>query len=184
MIKSLYDKYFQKSKVFLFPLLGLPKYKGEMKTYIMLNNIIRHEDLKLICYFKDVNTKEFEDYRDKILKNKYFLEEHVNKEKEHIFIFSLKDFKTDYETFLKGKYSYLSDEAKMLIKKYHGPLTNEYKYVDTFLNPKEYYNIYSNLLSVDEDVLREVGELCDPYDINKEFLKFEFLVSENETTFT
>jgi hypothetical protein len=60
----------------------------------------------------------------------------------------------------------------MLIKRYYGSTSTEFAYVDTFINPKEYTKIYSELLGVTEETLRQVGELCDPYDINKEFLKF------------
>jgi hypothetical protein len=43
--------------------------------------------------------------------------------------------------------------------------------MDTYLNPKEYYNLYSELLDVSIEDLKKGEELCDPCDIDKETLK-------------
>jgi len=41
-------------------------------------------------------------------------------------------------------------------------------YMDSFLFPEKYFNIYSELLGVNEEVLMEVGELCTKPDMEKE----------------
>jgi hypothetical protein len=175
MITTLYDKYFQKSKVFLFPLLELPKSSliASVQTYIAWENNIRQEDCKLICVFSDITSTYFEAYEENYINlSPLLLTKHDGKDNKRVCIFDLSDFSIDIKHFLKGKYSYLSDNAKMLIKRYYGSTSTEFAYVDTFINPKEYTKIYSELLGVTEETLRQVGELCDPYDINKEFLKF------------
>ena len=175
MISSLYDKYFQKSKVFLYPLLELPKTNliSLTQTYIIWENIIRQDDYKLICLYDNVHSNQFIKYENKhILDSKYFIEKHQGKNNQAIYIFNLSDFSEDWYYFLKGKYSRFSEKSNLLIQRYYGVNSNEYKYINTFLNPSDYVTLYSKLLNVSEQTLKEVGELCDVYDINKEFLKF------------
>jgi len=43
-------------------------------------------------------------------------------------------------------------------------------YVDSYLFPERYFEIYSDLLGTTEKQLRAVGELCTPPDLNKETL--------------
>lgn len=174
MISSLYTKYFQKSKVFLFPLLELPKTNlvSTFQTFIAWENIIRQEDCKLICLIDEFTDKHVE-YESKFIKEcPYLSERYENENGSVIYIFDLSEFKKDWKYFLKGKYSFLSETCKMLIARYYGSKSNEYEYIKTFLNPSEYFKVYSELLNVDETTLKEVGELCDIYDVNKEFLKF------------
>jgi hypothetical protein len=47
---------------------------------------------------------------------------------------------------------------------------SNYMYMDSFLFPEKYFNIYSELLGVDEEVLKNVGELCTTPDMEKEIL--------------
>lgn len=174
MISSLYTKYFQKSKVFLFPLLELPKTNlvSTFQTFIAWENIIRQEDCKLLCLIQEF-TDEHQEYEiQNINYNRYLVNRHVNENGSVLYEFDLSEHKADWNNFLKGKYSHLSESCKMLIARYYGSKSNEFEYVKTYLNPKEYIKLYSELLEVDENTLKNVGELCDKYDINKEFLKF------------
>jgi len=175
MISSLYNKYFQKSKVFLFPLLEFPKTKliSSVQTFIIWENRIRQEDCKLVCLYNDVESEEFKDFEmTHVRTSPYFHESYVNSENQGIYIFDMHDYYQDWKYFLKGKYSYYTDNSKLLIKRYYGSKSEEYKYIQTYLNPSDHYKVYSELLGVKEETLKEVGELCDVYDVNKEFLKF------------
>ena len=61
MITKAYSKYFQKSKAFLFPLLGLPKFAltFEIETYLVLDNIVSLEDVNIVCKIKHNNSEDF-----------------------------------------------------------------------------------------------------------------------------
>lgn len=64
-IKSLYDRYFQKSKVFIYPLLGIKRGNSvvPIETYISWDGHYSSEDMKLICVYKirtDAEYKTFE----------------------------------------------------------------------------------------------------------------------------
>jgi hypothetical protein len=43
--------------------------------------------------------------------------------------------------------------------------------MDSYLNPEKYYEVYAKLLGIEPSVIKAVGELCDPCDIEKETLK-------------
>jgi hypothetical protein len=81
-----------------------------------------------------------------------------------------------------GKYSKLSNVLKRAIKNYFGPNSSEYKYIDTYLYPEEYYETYATLLNVDIDMIISTKELCNPCDMEKENLKLpkEYLKSLNK----
>lgn len=180
MIKSLYTKYFQKSKIFLYPLLNLPKSSFiTVQSYLMWENIVRLEDLKMICVFENTNKSYFKEYEEKyITNNPKLISKHPGDNNQILYIFDLTDHEVDYIHFTKGKYSLLSDSCKLAIKRYNGSTSREYEYVETYLFPDRFYEHYSKLLDVDEESLMEVGELCDVFDINKEFIKFLEVKSE------
>ena len=41
----------------------------------------------------------------------------------------------------------------------------------SYLYPEDYFDIYAELLGVNINILKNVGELCAPYNIDKETLK-------------
>ena len=70
MIKSLYNKYFQKSKSFLYPLLGISKInsKNLVETYIQWEDGgISFNSKVLLCIYKNVKTKVFKEYEKETL---------------------------------------------------------------------------------------------------------------------
>ena len=105
MIKSLYNRYFQKSKIFLFPLFELPKCKitNEVETYLIFDNIVRLKDFKIVCIFKNTNTDEFIQFEKKYLIYCPYILEKYDGENQILYVFSLENFKKDYSYFLEGK---------------------------------------------------------------------------------
>ena len=173
MIKSLYNKYFQKSKIFLFPLFELPKCKvtNEVETYLVFDNIVRLEDFKIICIFKNINTPEFIKFEKEHLVHCPHILEKYDSENQILYVFSLESFKEEYRNFLKGRYSKMSEGSKYLIRNYYKSNSNEFSYIETYLYPSKYYEVYAKLLDVDINLLKDVSELCDRYDEEKEILK-------------
>ena len=53
VINALYKKYFQKSKIFLYPLLDIKRGTSVVpsETYLSWNDTINSEDMKLICTY-------------------------------------------------------------------------------------------------------------------------------------
>jgi hypothetical protein len=179
MIESLYSKYFQKSRSFLYPILGIKKKNKYTPTgtYIALPDKYDASDMKLIVTFKTDNSPEFQEFENKMLVgNSLFLEKHKIRDYT-IYVFSFDLFQSDWTQFLLGRYSKLSATIKKAIKVYYGESSTEYTYIDSYLYPEKYFEVYAKLLDVDIKDLKQVGELCDSWDLDKETLRIpvEFL---------
>ena len=188
MINAVYDSYFQKSWIFLYPLLGIKKGVSvtPIQTYISWEGLIEPEDGKLVCLYylrDDAEYRTFEQTR--LLKHELFddfkeVEPDTSTNvvrKRAVYVFDLNKYREDYESFLKGKYSKVSPYLKSRIKDYIRTNSPEYVYVESFLYPQKFFNIYARLLNAPEDVargetlLKQVGELCDKPDLSSETLK-------------
>lgn len=174
MITSLYPKYYQKSKVFLYPALG-HRSKGVIpptQTYISWENHIKPEDRKLILYYEDSTTSEFERFAKLFLYSNHLYREEHKKEYSSAYIFDLLQYKEDWDLFLKGKYSRLSNPLKKEILLHYDTKSPEYFYVESYLYPHKYMMEYSRLYNVDIRILQEVGEVTSQYDPVRETLIF------------
>jgi hypothetical protein len=173
MIDRLYGKYFQKSRAFLYPALGIKKgsYITPSGTYISLSGRIEPEDVKLICTFRDDQSEGFKSFENQmLLTNPLFVEKICIKD-FNLYVFDLEIYQADFFNFLLGKYSKISSHLKKAIKNYYGENSAEYKFIETYLYPDKYFETYAKLLNVKTDILNNVGELCDPCDLEKEILK-------------
>ena len=173
MIDNLYNKYFQKSRSFLYPALGIQKNSPftPSGTYISLPGKYGAEDLKLIVSFRPDNTQEFLDFETQMLTGNPLFEESFKIREYVIYVFDFDVYQNDWFHFLTGKYSKLSAVLKKAIKTYYGDKSSEYQYIDSYLYPEKYYDVYAKLLDVDSKDLKQIGELCDPWDMDKETLK-------------
>ena len=173
MIESLYTKYFQKSRSFLFPALGIKRTSNftPSGTYISIQGVISPEDMKLVCSFVDDQSEGFKAFEEQmLLTNPLFLEV-IPIKGYKLYVFDFQIYKEDWFNFILGKYSKLSNILKRAIKNYYGDRSSEYKYIETFLFPEKYFSIYAKLLDIEVSLLEQTGELCDACDINKENLK-------------
>jgi hypothetical protein len=183
MIKSLYPGYFQKSGVFLFPILGISK--GTSVTpkgiYTSLKGHYDHGDYKLITSYYLRDDPEFRVFeKNKLLGNKYYHDFLETSKNVGVYIFDLSEYKKDWDYFLQGKYSKLSRNLKDIILGHYGKSKKNYVYVDSYLNPEMYFDIYSKLLGCDPKLLSVVGELCDKPNLHKETLEITLKNLEKE----
>jgi len=185
MIEKVYGKYFQKSRAFLYPILGIKREKNTtpLQTYISIEGIIDVDDMKIVCIYDNTDSKEFENFENEILNNPFFVEK-IEIVKTKLYIFNIESYKNDYFNFILGKYSKLSDSLKKAIKKYYGEKSLEYKYIDSYLYPENYFEDYANILGISISSLKKVGELCNSCDIEKETYKISkeelILLSKNQ----
>jgi hypothetical protein len=173
MIDKLYGKYFQKSRSFLYPALGIKRTNSVLPsgTYISLEGRVAPEDAKLICTFKDDPSEKFKTFEEQMLLSNPLFEEKIKIKDYNIYIFDLEIYQNDYFNFLLGKYSQLSPVLKRAIKNYYGETSAEYRFIETYLYPERFFDDYGRLLNLDVDIIKSVGELCDPFDMEKEVLK-------------
>jgi hypothetical protein len=57
------------------------------------------------------------------------------------------------------------------MKDYQTLYGSKYKVLDTYLNPESHFETYAKLLDIDVEILKKIGELCNPCDLDKETLK-------------
>jgi hypothetical protein len=174
MITSLYGKYFQKSKTFLFPILGISKTAQFPPAGVYVSWKDKHsvQDKKLMLVYKKEDTPVFIDFEvSYLLSHPLFLSDENCRDGYGVYTFSLEGFEEDYNHFLAGHYSKLSSKLKKIIRTYYGETSAEYKYIDTYLYPDRYFDLYAKLLNVHPQLLESVGELCDKYDPKQEELK-------------
>jgi len=177
-MNKVYKDYFQKSRVFLYPVLEIPRGGSvtPIQSYISWKDNIKQEDCKLICHYYLRNDNEFLNIqKHKLFGSKYF-DKFVEgpgdgQQKQGIFIFDMSDFKTSWDAFLKGKYSKLSAPLKQHIKNYYAR-SKFLPHVTSYLYPEKYYPFYSEILGVPISVLKESGELADVPNFTKEELTF------------
>ena len=171
-MRIVYTEYFQKSKVFLYPLLGLKKGLEYVPadTYICCDNLYESNDYKLICVYNTVKTVDFKNFELKYLKNNSLLEFYYNLGDRQVYIFDMRPYKYDYMMFVSGRYSKMSIGTKNRILQYFGNNGKVSEYIESFLNPSEYHDVYAKSLNVSIDLIREVYEICSKPDMLKETL--------------
>lgn len=181
MIDSLYTKYFQKSRSFLYPALGIKRTSvhAPTGTYIALEGLINAEDMKLVCTFKEDSSAGFKSFEEQLLLTNPLFDKIVHIEDYSVYTFDFSGYQNDWFNFIMGKYSKFTNPLKKAIKLYYGAESSEYKYIDSYLYPDKYIDSYAKLLGVDAEVLSQVGELCDACDLEKETLKIPVEHLEN-----
>jgi hypothetical protein len=174
-MKQIYTQYFQKSKVFLYPLLGVAKgiRYVPIQTYTSWDgNHVGNENL-LICVYKieQDSKKTFNKFlKEHLQKNELF---HSNSSSDNLEIvtFNLSFFKGDLRKFEQGKYSEFSIMTKKIIMDFFGNTGTISEYMESYLYPEKYYEVYSEILNVPITLLEEVIELCDKPNMKKEHFK-------------
>lgn len=182
VINSIYRKYFQKSKIFLYPLLEIKRGVSVVPedTYIAWEDRYTPEDMKLICVYKHRADKEYQDFEKKILMRHNRLFEYIKADKDtSIFVFDFSDKSDDWQHFLEGRYSQLSSETREKVTNFFEKYSGNYIYIYSYLNPNLWFERYAELLDVDKSELEKVGELCSKPDLDKEKLVFVVANLEN-----
>jgi hypothetical protein len=177
MFDSLYKDYFQKSRMFLYPLLEIKRGVCAVPAYTYIQWEGKHalEDAKFICCYDDRSDAEFLQFEKTTLLTHNRL---INKQKINNFIiytFDFNDCKSDWLHFVNGNYSKLTEKIKRKILNFFDKNSSNYVYMESYLFPEKYFKLYSDLLKVDIELLKEVGELCSKPDISKESFKIENL---------
>lgn len=195
-LNKVWENYFQKSRIFLYPILGIKKNSTvkPVNTYITWKGFYSIGEPVLICKY-EISTDEKQQYFEKQqlrshpLFKDFFSVENASGKKSSIFVFDMSQYSKDFDNFVKGKYSLLTKNFKTKLRVHYGKSSGDYKYIQSYLYPQQHVNNYAELLWSEEefekgvDLLIEVGELCSPPDIKKETLKahiYEKTTEKNE----
>jgi hypothetical protein len=176
-MKQIYKSYFQKSKVFLYPLLGVRKGVRfvPIETYITWEENETTPKNALVCAYSiedgPAANKSFGAFAKSELRKNELYHSEYEIENLKLFTFDLSFFKNDLENFKNGKYSEFSIVTKKIIMEFFGNAGTISEYMESYLYPEKYYEIYSDMLNVPISILEEVKELCDKPNLKKEDFK-------------
>ena len=175
-MKKVYAEYFQKSKVFLYPLLEIKKGVRyvPIETYIAWEGVCELKDEKFICLYsakKDDAYEKFE--QDYLVNHKLFKGYYKIEEDKHLYVYDYSKFKHDLDMFIAGKYSKFTLQTKDKISEFLGDVGTIADYIQSYINPEGFHELYAENLGVSLDTIEQVYELCSKPDINKENLKLK-----------
>ena len=176
-LESLYKDYVQKSRLFLYPALGMRRGQSvtPIQTYASWEGHYALTDRKLCCLYHVRSDEEFRAFESFIVKHEMFYDFKLTEQDKGVYVFDFGKQRDDWDMFLQGKYSKLSNDLKKKIRNFFG--INNQGYIDSFLFPERYFSMYADMLTSSRsehgDMLRlltEVGELCSTPDLEKENL--------------
>lgn len=176
MIKSLYTKYTQKSRMFLYPFLGIRRGVSitPIESYVSWTGISEVQDKKLICVYELSEEDDFKLFeRTKLLGNPKFSNFYELPDNKGAYLFDYTNEGVVWDFFVKGKYANFPDDKKKTILKFFEGNISNHNLITSYLYPEKYYETYASHLAVPVEVLKEVGQLCSPPDFNKENLLSE-----------
>ena len=183
VIDAVYKDYFQKSRIFLYPMLDIRRGACVIpeQTYLSWDGYLRPEDAKLVTVYPKRTDTEFMNFEKNVLLKHSRICDYVNlNDTQSILTFDLSDLAENYELFMKGKYSQMNKDVKRKILNFFDRNSGNYVYVESFLFPEKYFALYAGLLNVEVSLLREVGELCSPPNLEKENLVAEVIDLQNK----
>lgn len=172
-LNEIYRNYFQKSKIFLYPLLDIPRGVKALPTdtYLSWGDKYAAEDNKLVCLYNIVNDAEYKLAEAQYLLKHNRLVEYVKiNPTTSVLIFDFSDLKEDWDLILKGKYSLIKDHLKQKILKYFNNNSANHVYIKSYLYPHFFMEDYARILEVPVELIQSVGQLCNKPDLEKERL--------------
>lgn len=179
VIKTLFNDYVQKSRLFLYPLLNIKKGGSvtPIETYVSWKDQYDITDYKYICVYHLRNDPEFRMFEKlKLIGNPLFYDFKQLEENQGAYVFDFSDAKEDWDNFIVGHYSKLSDAHKSSIKAFFKNSGSSYSYMESYLHPDRFYKMYAELLAEKKDraemeeSLKAAVELCDKPDWKLETL--------------
>jgi hypothetical protein len=141
-----------------------------IETYIALKGKVGPEDMMLVVLYEKNESEGFQAFEKKMLLNNPMFTSKLETKTHSVYLFNFQMHQNDWFNFIMGKYSKLSSGLKNAIKLYYGDSTKGYMYMESYLFPQKHFDKYAELLNVDVDVLKKIGELCDGCDLEKETL--------------
>lgn len=169
-IKSLFRDYIQKSGIFLYPTLDIARGGSvtPIETYVSWKNHYDVTDHKLVCLYHLRDDTEFKTFdKTMLLGNSKFYEFKEINDNKGIYVFDLSSNKEDWDNFIVGHYSKLSELHKKKVQSFFGNAGSSYAYIDSYLYPERYYSMYAEILAETKDrrsmeeSLRCAVELCE-----------------------
>jgi hypothetical protein len=172
-LDNVYDKYYQKSRLFLYPLLKIRQGSSivPVQTYMKWEDMYELGDCKLVCVYHNRKDPEYRSFEEKyLLSNTLFYDYFLLPDNMVAYVFDLSEYSYDYRMIALGKYSELTSQFKFKIINFFSSSPYQSAYVDSYLYPEKHYYTYADLLNCDVELLVNVGQLCSAPDMDQETL--------------
>jgi hypothetical protein len=183
---KLFSEYFQKSKIFLYPLLGIKKGAAFIpyETYVSWKDEYSINSMLLFCLYKEKSTRAYEEFEyEFLLGNAHFVSYYKLKPGYHLYVFDFGIYPQTWAAFLEGKYSKIYIDEKDSLQTFFGNEGILAETVESYLYPEYYHDDYAAKLKVDIEMLQEVHETCSKPDLTKETLLLKIVpqkIRDNE----
>ena len=177
MTVKLYNEYFQKSKVFCYPFLGISRDTQifPAQTFMSWEGKYDIVDARLICHFANCCQPLFENYSKYNLEGNAFFEKIIKiADDQYVYVFNFSENINDWNMVLLGRYSKLSKVYKDSIINYF-EASKSAETIKKILMPKNHYNEFAALLNVSPSLIAAVGEVVDAPDLRKEEFLFDLV---------
>ena len=184
VLTSIYKKYIQKSRIYLYPALKIKRGVSvtPVQTYMGWKDTYGLTDNKFVVVYHLRDDKDFKIFEEKALyNNDLFLDFYELEDGEGAYIFDFSEFAEDYKKIRMGKYSKLSTAYKQRILRFFKNHARHHAHVESYLYPDKYFKTYGKILGVQPALLEQVGELCSKPDLKQEILLTEKKVINLET---
>tara|TARA_B100001094_G_scaffold308475_1_gene341160 strand:- start:111 stop:677 length:567 start_codon:yes stop_codon:yes gene_type:complete len=171
-IKNIYPSYIQKSRLFLYPILGIRRGSSvtPVQTYLTWDNVYTLNDNRFIVVYHLRDDKEFKTFEDKLTNHKLFEGFFELEDGNGAYVFDFSGLKKEYKKIINGKYSTLIDEYKSKVLLFFKNHSKHHMYIESYLYPDKYFRNYARILDVEKTLLEQVGELCSLPDLSQEEL--------------
>lgn len=173
-LKSIQQTYIQKSRIFLYPLLGIRRGVSvtPIQTFMAWQGVYTVSDHKFIAQYHLRDDQEFKTFEEKMLiGNPLFHDMFELEDGTGVYVFDMSENKAAYKRIVHGKYSKLDDDHKKKILSFFKHHHTHHAYIESYLYPKKYFDNYASLLKVPVSLIKEVGELCSLPDLTAEKLQ-------------
>lgn len=182
-LKNIYPSYIQKSRLFLYPILGIKRGSSvtPVQTYMSWENVYTLEDCKFIVVYHLRDDKEFKAHEEKLINHKLFESFFELEDGTGAYVFDFSGLRKEYKKIINGKYSLLIDEYKSKVLMFFRNHSKHHKYIESYLYPEKYFSDYAEILNVNVSLLKSVGELCSLPDLNQEILEVKSKVLNFES---
>lgn len=179
ILKDIYRKPFQKSKIFLYPNLDIKRGSSTtpIETYVAWKDKFIPDDHRLIAMYHLRNDAEFVAFEERMLVGNKYYEEYIDIGNDKaLYIFNFEELAHDFDNFILGKYSRLSLTVKNNIKRFYGGNSSSYAFIESWLYPEKFYKNYAQILYNSEDrvvgekLIKGTRELCNKPNFDNEVL--------------
>lgn len=173
-ITTVSQKYAQKSRLFVYPLLGIRRGVSvtPVGTYLTWRDMYTVVDCKFIAVYHlrdDAAFKQFE--KRYLIGNRHFDNFFELEDGDGAYVFDFKEYKMDYKMIVNGKYSKITPANKIRIAAFFKNNHVHHQSIHSWLYPERFHKDYAKVLGVDLSLIKQVYETCSLPDLRQENLE-------------